>query len=193
MELELKTGITDEMSELYKALELFCANPGREALSSLIYFYQAALKKQLLNPDSQKVETARSVWYDLVRRIAAYRVARMRSISSRPHLWTLEVLFLMAASNPWCNYSMTFGLDCNNCPLSEAGGIKFNSLPLLTGVNCYSKCALANPEYLTMRKAFTNRDFYLFRKTVQKQVFKNSSVNVWEVFKKKVEKHRRYS
>jgi len=174
-----KTVWSESLTDVFEAAETFCKRVDEQkSLKLFISFYDSALREMFLRPEDEMTELTRTVWLDIIRWLVAYRIAKLRTM--RDHLWIVVDLFLHTELDPWCTFTMTFGKTCADCPLVKHNAVKFERISnAVMSVDSFLRCKLANPAFREMVKVFQKKDFAAYKKLVQRQVFDNQAVKVW--------------
>jgi len=172
----------ETVKSLMEASELYVSNlfvfPARALLK---ISYQTELLEQFHGQHSEKDELYRSLWLDAFRWMCLYRLKSLAfGDSLTPVLKDILCLFTNNFYDPWCNYTMSRGWNCRQCPLVTLRAVKWEPPSSSIVEHCYLRCRMRNP---VTRKALAFQSASLidkaeFSEWIQRQMTDGTVIQV---------------
>lgn len=142
---------------LYMAIEAGITNARRRwgdttAISRFKKAYRQMLFRSAIERGTEEQELAKAIYLDLIRWFIPYRYSYSRSMlrGIRQSVASTLELFTEPSFNPYCNYSMSFGLTCDTCPLVANGIVTLPRMPYSVAERFYMRCYISDVQTLTM-------------------------------------------
>jgi hypothetical protein len=144
---------------LYLAIEAGVTNARRRwgdtaAITRFKKAYQQVLFRSAIERGTEEQELTKAIYMDLIRWFIPYRYSYSRSMlrGIRQTVASTLELFVQPSLNPYCNYSMAFGLTCDTCPLVANGIVTLPRMPFSVAERFYMRCYISDAQTVAIVK-----------------------------------------